>query len=172
MEATWGKIDWFAVGGLREIGFYKNTNYLMVMSNNRGIFDCYEGKRVAREYSDYYYDKWNSDTGIVEGFDFLEGEEILCGGFEHPNILRQKTSDGWGFTISKEQRENYKKEVSDCEVMYLTDEFSSEKIELEVFFYGIDRAYGFSNNDNCLVVSTSSDILMYKRIKALNTQYT
>ncbi len=168
MGATWEKIDWFAVGGLREIGFYKNTNFLMVMSNSRGIFDCYEGKRVAREYSDYYFDKWNSDTGIIEGFDLLEGEEVLCGGFEHPNVLKQKTSDGWEFNIRKEQKVNYKNEFSECEVMYLTNANSNEEIELAVFFYGIDRAYGFSNNDNCLVVSTSSDILMCKRIKAIN----
>lgn len=163
MEASWTKINSFAVGGLREMGFYKDTNFLMVMSNDRGIFDCFKGEKVGRDYSDYYSEKWNSDTGMVDGFDFMVGERVHCGGFEHPDVLRKTTKDNWKTIVKNDKRPDYRDQLVDGEIMFLINENTREEIELMTFLYGIDRGYGFSNNNNCFVIATSSDLHIWKR---------
>lgn len=168
MISTWKKTGTFAVGGLREMGFYNDTNYLMVMSDNRGIFDCQKAAKIARNYDDYYHDSWDDQTGLVDGFDLLEGKKIHCGGFEHPDIMKKATSDGWKIILKNERRPDYKKDIISCEVMYLVNNQTNEAIELMTFFYGIDRAYGFSNNDNCFVIGTSSDLHIWTKENAIN----
>lgn len=159
----WKKVGFWAVGGLREIGFKNGTDYLMVLGGGRGIFDCIKNEKIARDRTDYYHYEWNMNNGIVKGFNLFEGEEIICGGFEYKDILKKITSDGWSIKIENGERLDYKKEIAPCEIMYLFNQESKQKIETQTFFYGINRAYGFSDTGKSFVVATSSDLHIWNR---------
>jgi hypothetical protein len=160
----WQKRKIWAIGGLLEIGFKSNSDLLMVLSSQgRGIFNCSMVKRIERDHFDYYREKWNSDLGIAEGFGILENEIIKCGGFEAPDIIKKETKDNWTVEITNEIRPNWQKIELKAEVMYLQNRKTNERIEVDVFHYGIDRAYGFSDTENSFVVGTSSEIVIWNR---------
>jgi len=153
----------FAVGGLRELGFFLDSPYLMVLSDTRGIINCEMGLKVARDYSDYYFEHWDDKTGLVAGFDVLEGEKVQCGGFEHPDILKKKTSDGWSIEIRIEKRPDYRGVLEDAKVMYLMHHGWKQIQEVMVFHYDIDRGYGFSELGDFFVIGTSSDVTIWRK---------
>lgn len=160
----WSKAGWWSVGNLREIGFKNGTDFLMVLAQGRGIFDCSTNQKLARDRTDYYHYEWDSSNGIVKGFDFLKGENIICGGFEYEDVLKKETTDQWSITIENDQKLDYKKELAPCQTMYLLHEQSHQKIEVHTFFYGIDRAFGFSDTGKSFVIATSSDLHIWNRM--------
>ncbi|MEM8523458.1 MAG: hypothetical protein AAGG68_02385 [Bacteroidota bacterium] len=160
----WQKRSFWAVGGLREIGFKSNSDLLMVLSSQgRGIFDCITNKKIGRDYLDYYMEDWDENSGIVEGFGILKNEKIMCGGFEAPDILKKETDDGWIVKTGKEIRPNWQKKKLMAEVMFIQKANPKEKIEIGVFHYGINRSYGFSDTGNSFVLATSSDLSVWNR---------
>lgn len=160
----WQKRNIWAIGGLREIGFKSNSDLLIVLSSQgRGIFDCEKDEKVERDNFDYYMEKWDSDLGIVEGFGILENEKIKCGGFEAPDVIKKETNDNWTVEIRSEIRPNWQKKKLKADVMYLRNRTTNEKIEIDVFHYGINRGYGFSDTGNSFVVGTSSEITIWNR---------
>jgi hypothetical protein len=47
--STWGHKETFAIGGLHNVGFAPNSDYLIVLSSQgQGIFDCIKGEKIAR----------------------------------------------------------------------------------------------------------------------------
>lgn len=160
----WTKLNTWAIGGLREIGFKSNTDFLMVLSSQgRGLFDCLKNEKIARDPYDYYNMDWDSETGKVEGVGILESEEIICGGFEHPNVLQQSTEDGWKTLIKTELRPNWKNEALPAEVLYLQNDLINQNQELAFFHYGLDRGFGFSDTGLSFVIGTSSDLYIFTR---------
>ncbi|WP_298514788.1 hypothetical protein [uncultured Kordia sp.] len=160
----WEKRNMWAIGGLREIGFKPNSDLLMVLSSQgRGVFDCIKDEKIARDHFDYYAEKWDSDLGIVEGIGILKNENIKCGGFEAPDILKKETEDHWIIEIKSEIRPNWQQKELKADVMYLQNRKTKESIEIAVFHYGIDRSYGFSDTGNSFVVGTASDITIWNR---------
>ena len=156
----------WAIGGLLEIGYFKDSDYLMILSSQgRGIFDCLTGEKIDRDNTNYYYDSWNPDTGIVAGFGILEGKNVICGGFEHDNVLAQKTSDNWGIMIEKEKRPDWQNKIVDTDVLYLFNSDIKEKIEIDSTPYGFDRGFGFSDSGKSFVLASSSDLLIWIRDK-------
>lgn len=154
----WKKIGYQSVGGLREIGFIEDSEYLMVLGGGgRTIFDCQTAEKTARDREDYYSEKWNPDTGIVEGFEMFENQEILCGGFEYPDVTSKQTDD-WGIIIKHEKRPDYKKDLELAEVMFLVNETANKEIEVEVYHYKITRGYGFSRTGKSFVAAHSHGI--------------
>lgn len=157
------KVEW-AIGGLLEIGFKSNSDLLMVLSSQgRGIFDCLTAERIGRDYIDYYNEKWDCGTGIVEGFGVLDNEEIICGGFEVPDILKKETIDNWKVIAEIETRPDWQNKKLKAEVMYLKNLVLNEKQEVGVFHYGINRGYGFSETGDSFVIATSSEISVWNR---------
>ncbi len=160
----WTKKEIFAIGGLREIGFKPKSDLLMVLSSQgRGIFDCEKAEKIDRDYFDYYMEEWDSENGKVEGFGVLDSETIICGGFEFQDPLSKKTFDDWTIEIREENRSNWKGEIQKSEVLFLVN--GKEKIEIETFHYGIDRAYGFSDTGNSFVYGTPSDLHIWTKSK-------
>jgi len=154
----------FGIGGLREIGFYEDSNYLLVLSSQgRGLFDCWTGEKISRDTYDYYMNDWNSDNGIVKGIGHLIDKDVLCGGFEFPDILNKKIGEDLKTEVVKEIREIWNKGVKEIEVLYIND--NGSQIEIYAFPYGIDRAYGFSKNGNFFVLGTSSDLFIWTKEK-------
>ena len=160
----WIKRNSWAIGGLRELGFKPDTDYLMVLSSQgRGLFDCLKNEKIARDPYDYYNMEWNSETGKVKGIGIFEGEEIICGGFEFPNVFPSSTTDGWVISIKTELRLNWKNEELPAEVLYLRNDLSNQNQELAFFHYGLDRGYGFSDTGRSFVIGTSSDLCVFTR---------
>lgn len=158
----WTKICHQSVGGLREVGFINNTDNILVLGGGgRTIFNCLTGEKIARDRFDYYHHKWDMQTGIVEGFDFCEGEEFICGGFEYRDQLIKESNQGWQIEIKKENRLDYNKESKVAEVMSLT-KTSINKIEVEVYHYGITRSYGFSPTGKTFVTAESYGINIWR----------
>lgn len=154
------KTDSFAVGGLREIGFYEDTELLLVLSSHgRGLFDCVTGTKIARDYSDYYTESWDHETGIVEGIGPLNGKQIICGGFEHPDVLSKKTDDGFSTVLEKSKGSWRRSDTT--EYLYMLS--MRGKFEMFVQEFGFDRAYGFSKSGLSFVVATSSALHIWHR---------
>jgi len=162
----WKKVGYQAVGGLREIGFIEQSDFLMVLGGGgRTIFNCLMAEKTARDRADYYSEKWNSDTGIIEGFEMFTGKNIVCGGFEYPDITLKQTQDNWEILIENEKRQDYKKDLVLAEVMYLVNKITKEKIEVEVYHYQITRGYGFSKTGKSFITAQSHGINFWKRVK-------
>ena len=65
--------------------------------------------------------------------------------------------------IENELRHDWQKKLTGAEVLYLDNPLSTKKIEVYVFHYGINRAYGFSDTGKSLVIGTSSDLMLWNR---------
>ena len=51
----WRTVGTVAVGGLRSVGFDRQSDLLLVVSiQGRGIIDCLSGAKVARDYKEYF----------------------------------------------------------------------------------------------------------------------
>jgi len=162
----WKKRNEWAVGGLTEIGFQPNTDLLLVLSSQgRGLFDCVKGEKIARNNNSIYAEICVEDTGKVKGIGILEGTTIQCGGFEFPDILSKTTNDGWTVKIQKEIRSNWELKEVLTDVMYLQNKQLNKEIEVNVFYYNINRAYGFSDTGNSFVIGTSSELKIWNRDK-------
>jgi len=161
----WIYIGFQPVGGLREIGFIENSDFLMVLGGGgRTVFDCLTSKKYARDRYDYYHDKWDSNTGIIEGFDEFENLKILCGGFEYKDILKKTSFDNWETKIRLEKRYDYRNQLKDAEVLYLRNSITEKEKAVQVFHYGITRAFGFSPTNISFVVAESHGIYFWKRV--------
>ena len=152
------KNEW-AVGGLLEAGFHTGTDLLMVLSGQgRGIFDCMDGIQIARDNTDFYRKQWDAATGIVTGFGPLEGSDIICGGFEYPNILPQDTIDGWEVKRFREAGNN-----TLAERLCISNKHTQVQFHIASFPFGIHRAYGFSDTGRSFIAASSSDLIIWSR---------
>lgn len=167
-DSIWIKNGSFAVGGLHEVGFNQNSDYLMVLSSRgRGIFDCIKGEIVGRDHWDYYLEKWDAKTSIVKGFGILEGKDIVCGGFESENVLQQETHDGWEVIINGAKRIDLKTDLLQAGTISLVHEENTQIEDVFDFHYGIDRGLGFSETGNSFVIATTSDLHIWTKKDAL-----
>lgn len=161
----WIYIGFQPVGGLREIGFIENSDFLMVLGGGgRTVFDCLTSVKYARDRFDYYSEKWDASTGIIEGFDQFKNLKILCGGFEYKDILEKTTVDNWEAKVRAEKRYDYRNQLQNAEVLYLQNTQTKKEIAVQVFHYGITRAFGFSPTNISFVVAESHGIYFWKRV--------
>lgn len=161
----WIYIGTQPVGGLREIGFIENSDFLMVLGGaGRTVYDCQTSIKYARDKFDYYSEKWNPENGIIEGFGEFNDKTVLCGGFEFRDILSKSTSDNWETEIRNEKRYDYKNQLKDAEVLYLRNKEKNREVMIRDYLYGITRSYGFSPTNNCFVAAESHGVYFWKRI--------
>ncbi len=160
----WKKVGYQPVGGLREIGFIENSDFLMVLGGRgRTIFNCLTTEKIARDRKDYYSENWDSETGVVEGIENFKGVSIVCGGFEYPDVIPKQTQDNWRILVKDEKRQDYKKDLEQAEVMYLVNKVTKEEIEVEVYHYKIVRGYGFSKTGKSFITAHAHGINFWVR---------
>ena len=149
-----------AVGGLRAVGFDRDSELLLVVSSaGRGVIDCQTGMKVARDTNEYYEDGQKLEA---EGVGPLDGKTIrvsgLCGGG-----LSTCTSDGWSVeVVTLDWPVHYLLLLEPYSTLYDSlrgqpKRFHKISSESEV------RAFGFSSTGKSLVVATSSEAVVFAR---------
>ena len=61
----WRMTTCVAVGGLKSVGFDRNSDNLLIVSHQgRGIVNCCTGEKTARDYEDYENEEYLEAKGI------------------------------------------------------------------------------------------------------------
>ncbi len=158
--SPWRRFD-HAVGGLTDIGFADDTDFLVVLSGQgRAVFDCTSGQRVERDYdTDFPHDERNLTTS---GFGVLDGQVIRTSGLAGGG-LPTGTDDGWcvhRFTFHWPD-----------EILLLTPPGhwiygGVSSMGSNFYRLGSDsevRAFGFSPTGRSLIIATGSDLTILTR---------
>jgi hypothetical protein len=156
----WTHITTIAVGGVRAIGFDRNSElFLVVSSQGRGVIDAVSGEKVARDADEYYEDAQHLEA---EGIGPLASHTIRTAGLSGGG-LPLKTADMWSIELVTMDWP-----VTDVllfppgawlygSLHKKPDSFTKLVSESEL------RAAGFSYSGRSLVVATSSDITIFGR---------
>ncbi len=155
----WERKGPFAVGGLTEIGFSRNSEMLLVVSSaGRGVIDCAIGKKVARDDEadgDWYSAKDLTCIGIGP----IEGEVISIAGL-----------NGGGMRNSNDHGESLELVAPDWPVYdliycnpYKTALLSEHQKGCQIIASGHILAHGFSWSGRSFAYATSSDVTIFAR---------
>ena len=153
--SPWRRFD-HAVGGLTDIGFADDTDFLIVLSGQgRAVFGCTSGERVERDYDTDFPQDYRNLT--ASGFGVLDGQTIRTVGLAGGGLARG-TNDGWyvhRFTFHWPEEILLMTPPGHCiygNVASMGSDFYRLGSELEV------RAFGFSPTGRSLVIATGSDL--------------
>lgn len=158
--SPWRKVSMIAVGGLRAVGFDRQSELLLVVSYaGRGVIDCKTGERIARDDSEYF-----EDTRFMEaaGIGPLEGQTVRVAGGQGGG-LPTSTQDGWSIeVVTREWPEHEVLMLAPFASLYdclqgKPSRFNKIAVESEL------RASGFSYTGRTLIVASSSDMLIFGR---------
>jgi hypothetical protein len=156
----WSKVCTVAVGGLRSVGFDRNSElFLVVSSAGRGVIDGRSGSKVARDNAEYYERELLLEA---EGIGPLEGSTLRVAGVLGGG-LPTVTADGWSVEVVS-------LEWPAVEILLLEplaslyDSLQGKKSRFHKLSSESElRACGFSYSGRTLVVATSSDVTIYGR---------
>ena len=161
----WTYKNTFAIGGLENIGYAPNQDFLIVLSGQgQGIFNCKTGEKIARQYDDLnWWDKFDQTTNSIVGFDVLENVEIKTCGLYGDDNLSKITQDNWTLIITEPEPDDKPFEKYLVKRIYLVSPDKKEKI-----FVGKDgacelRAFGFSETGDTFIIALSCDLTIYSR---------
>lgn len=161
----WIHKNTFAIGGLENIGFAPNQDYLIVLSSQgQGIFNCKTGEKIARRNEDSnWWGKFNQTTNSIVGFDLLENIEIETCGLYGEDSLSKRTRDDWTLIVSEPEPDDKPFEKFLVKKIYLVS--PDNKIKLFISKDGACelRAFGFSDTGNTFAIATSCDLIIYCR---------
>jgi hypothetical protein len=150
-----------AVGGVRAVGFDRETDLLLVVSfGGRGVIDCASGQKIARDDDESYFE----DTRYLEaeGIGPLKGKTLRVAGSQGGG-LPTSTEDGWSLELVT--CEWPEQEVLLLEPFATLFDFLQRKPSR---FHKIAtdseiRAYGFSYTGKTMIVASSSDVIIFSR---------
>lgn len=161
----WTHKNTFAIGGLENIGFAPNQDFLLVLSSQgQGIFDCKTGDKIARETNNG--DWWNSfdqSANSILGFDFLDKIEILTQGLYGVDNLPKRSEDGWELLCTDPQPDDKPFEKYLVKSIYLVSPDREQKLLICKDGPCEFRAFGFSDSGETFVVASSCDLVIYSR---------
>jgi hypothetical protein len=158
--SPWHRVATISVGGLRSVGFGRNSELLLVISSaGRGVIDCGTGEKVARDDDEYYE---NEQFLEAEGIGPLQGQAIRISGL-FGGGLPTPTSDGWSVELV-----SLDWPVKDILLLEPHSFLYGSLYGKPAIFHKIGaeselRACGFSYSGSSLVVATSSDIAIFYR---------
>ena len=156
----WRRSTIMAVGGLRAIGFDRDSELLLIVSaSGRGVVDCRSGERIARDAEDYWEDEQFLEAA---GIGPLAGKTLRVAGLTGGG-LSLCTADGWSIelaTLDWPATEILLLEPGADLYTPLTDKpLAVHKLHTELAL----RACGFSYSGESFAVATSSDVAIYTR---------
>ena len=160
LPAPWALVSSISVGGLRSVGFDRNTDLLLIVSSQgRGVVDCLSGVKIARDEEEYYE---NEEHLEAKGIGLIENKIINMAGL-FGGGLPTTTEDNWSLesvTINWPAKSILLVEPgSDLygSIHNYPDKFSKIE-EMDTI-----KAYGFSHTGKTLIIATSSDVTIYGR---------
>ena len=156
----WKLVATFAVGGLRSVGFDRESeNLLVVSSQGRGVIDCLTGEKVARDYEEFYE---NEPKLEAQGIGILSNRTIRMSGLFGgglPNI----TEDGWQLEcVTLKWPEQMLILLPPSSHLYGSVTGHSDTMT-KIFEDSCIRAYGFSYTGWSLIIATTSDVTVFGR---------
>lgn len=152
--SLWKRLISRAVGGLTEVGFSADEQFLLVVSwQGRGLIDTRSGATVARDSElPQAASTWlRKNDRVVLGIGPLDGTPITCVGL-------------WGGTLPTRNGTDVVETSQSGNEILLRDEHSGTNQSLQRPMTEI-RAAGFSPSGEVLVVATSSDIELFRRAR-------
>lgn len=156
----WRKVGVVAVGGLRAVGFDRETELLLIVSSaGRRVVDCLTGQKVARDEDEHHEDERHLEA---VGIGPLQGKTVRVAGLPGGG-LPVSTHDGWSVEVVTLDWPTHE--------ILLIEPFCSLYDSLRGKpgrFHKIGseselRACGFSPSGLSLVVATSSEVMVFGR---------
>ena len=154
----WTVVARYAVGGLTEVGFSDDSEYLLaVSSRGRGVYECRTGEQVARDYSEpneTWYDERNLRADAI---DPIAGEPVRLAGLIGGGLPNIGPGGWWADAITLDWPDTSLLLGGPGGWIYDDNTpFVKVGIEREV------RAFGFSWSGESLVLATSSDLAIFR----------
>ncbi|MDH3347823.1 MAG: hypothetical protein OEM02_06965 [Desulfobulbaceae bacterium] len=158
--APWCKAPTVLIGGLRSIGFQRDSDLLLVVSEQgRGVIDCVTGITLTRDRSEYYEDEILLEA---EGIGQMSGQSIRISGL-YGGGLPNSTSDNWSLeTVTLAWPEQSLLLVEPGSWLY-GSLYGKPCNFYKIFSDSEIRAQGFSPTGRTLVIATTSEIYIYSR---------
>lgn len=158
--APWKAIAKVAVGGLACVGFDRDSDLLLVVSSQgRGVFDCLDGQRVARDLGDYEEDYAHLEA---QGIGPLQGRAIRVAGIAGGG-LPNSTADGWGLHRLELEWPAQELVLTEPGSHLFGDLYDQPAALHKIHSDSTVRACGFSATGRSLVIATSSELLIFSR---------
>jgi hypothetical protein len=157
----WKRFSVQAVGGLTEVGFGENTELLLVVSHNgRGVFDCRNGQKIARDYDPpdrlWYQPIQLRATGIGP----LAGVKIRLAGL-HGGGLPICTEDGWSLELVSPDWPDSGLILQPPGTSIYMDDRSGSCVK--VADVDVLRVYGFSDTGRTFIIASSHTLEIFGR---------
>jgi hypothetical protein len=156
----WKLVATFAVGGLRSVGFDRESeNLLIVSSQGRGVIDCLTGEKVARDYEEFY----ENETSLeAQGIGILSDRTIRMSGL-FGGGLPSITEDGWRIEcVTLKWPEQMLILLPPSSHLYGSVTGHPDTMT-KIFEDSCIRAYGFSYTGKSLIIATTSDVTVFVR---------
>jgi hypothetical protein len=156
----WKLVETFAVGGLRSVGFDRESeNLLVVSSQGRGVIDCLTGEKVARDDEEFY----ENETSLeAQGIGILSDRTIRMAGL-FGGGLPSITEDGWQLEcITLKWPEQMLILLPPSSHLY-GSVTGHPDLMTKIFEDSCIRAYGFSYTGRAFIVATTSDVTVFAR---------
>src|ERR1051326_3798162 len=156
----WEHIACYAVGGLRSVGFAKDSDLLVVTSSDgTGVFDCLSGEKLARDTE--VEPNYEDEVALrARGIGPLKGIEVAMSGL-HGGGLPLATLDGWFLVRTIVNR--------DLSLITLRPPSEPGSRVRDYFVLATEeevRAFGFSYTGMSFVIAEGSHTLeIYRRIQ-------
>jgi hypothetical protein len=156
----WKLVETFVVGGLRSVGFDRESEDLLVVSlQGRSVIDCLTGEKVARDYEEYYE---NEKRLEAQGIGILSERIIRMSGMFGGGLPRI-TKDGWQLEcVTLKWPEQMLILLPPSSDLYGSVTGHPDTMT-KIFEDSCIRAYGFSYTGRSLIIATTSDVTVYGR---------
>lgn len=156
----WKLIATLAVGGLRSVGFDRESeNLLVVSSQGRGVVDCLTGEKIARDYEEFC----ENETSLeAQGIGILSNRAIRMSGLFGGGLL-VITEDGWKLEcVTVKWPEQMLILLPTNSDLYGSVTGHADTMT-KIFEDSCIRAYGFSHTGRSFIIATTSDLTVFAR---------
>jgi len=157
--APWAGPHTHAVGGLTEVGFAEDSDLLLIVSSQgRGVFNCANGERIARDPSELDDNCYDVHRLRGRGIGPIADQSVRLVGL-HGGGLASTSADGWSVeSITLSWPDQHLLLIEPRGSLYSpTATFTRLAVEREV------RAFGFSSTGRTLLIATSSELVLFPR---------